>query len=161
MPYVFVLISLGGVATIYIFVCVIMTHMSTIFGLAALKLISGCPIERFLERCHGNMIIDGVWPLRASCLGASHRGKKTAPSRTEESSLFSSANHQNYSPHPARHLRHTLQDQSKKILKQSSHPGHSLFSLLPSGQRYRSLMSKTEQLKSSFYSYGIPQSTKP
>ena len=36
------------------------------------------------------------------------------------------------------------------IIKNPTHPGHSLFHLLPSGKRYKSLRSRTNQLKSSF-----------
>ncbi|XP_051899918.1 uncharacterized protein LOC127586112 [Pristis pectinata] len=37
------------------------------------------------------------------------------------------------------------------IIKDPTHPGHSLFSLLPSGRRYRSLRARTTRLKDSFY----------
>ena len=36
------------------------------------------------------------------------------------------------------------------IIKDPTHPGHSLFHLLPSGKRYKSLRSRTNQLKNSF-----------
>ncbi len=37
-----------------------------------------------------------------------------------------------------------------KIIKDSNHPGNCLFTLLPSGKRFRSLMAKTERLRSFF-----------
>ncbi len=38
-----------------------------------------------------------------------------------------------------------------KITKDSNHPGNCLFTLLPSGKRFRSLMAKTERLRRSFF----------
>ncbi len=38
-----------------------------------------------------------------------------------------------------------------KIIKNSNHPGNCLFTLLPSGKRFRSLMAKTERLRRSFF----------
>ncbi len=38
-----------------------------------------------------------------------------------------------------------------KIIKDSNHPGNCLFTLLPSGKRFRSLMAKTERLRRSFF----------
>ncbi len=38
-----------------------------------------------------------------------------------------------------------------KIIKDSNHPGNCLFTLLPSGKRFRSLMEKTERLRRSFF----------
>ncbi|KAK3524737.1 hypothetical protein QTP86_001998 [Hemibagrus guttatus] len=37
------------------------------------------------------------------------------------------------------------------ILEDSSHPAHSLFKLLPSGRRFRSLLTKTSRLRNSFF----------
>ena len=37
------------------------------------------------------------------------------------------------------------------ILKDSSHPGHQLFKLLPSGRRFRVLKARTSRFKNSFY----------
>ncbi len=42
-----------------------------------------------------------------------------------------------------------------KIIKDSIHPGNSLFILLPSGKRFRSLMAKTERLRRSFFPQAI------
>ena len=44
---------------------------------------------------------------------------------------------------------------AQKIIKDSSHPGHSLFELLPSGRRYRTLKTRTNRLKNSFYAKAI------
>uniref|UniRef100_A0A669B6E2 Reverse transcriptase domain-containing protein n=1 Tax=Oreochromis niloticus TaxID=8128 RepID=A0A669B6E2_ORENI len=41
------------------------------------------------------------------------------------------------------------------IIKDHSHPAHQLFSLLPSGRRYRSLSARTTRLKNSFYHQAI------
>ena len=41
------------------------------------------------------------------------------------------------------------------ILQDSSHPGHKLFQLLPSGRRYRSMNTKTNRLLNSFYPTAI------
>lgn len=40
---------------------------------------------------------------------------------------------------------------AQTIIKDSSHPNHSLFTLLPSGRRYRNLASKTSRLRKSFF----------
>ncbi len=42
-----------------------------------------------------------------------------------------------------------------KIIKDSNHPGNHLFCLLPSGQRFRSMMAKTERLRRSFFPQAI------
>ncbi len=42
-----------------------------------------------------------------------------------------------------------------KITKDSNHPGNGLFTLLPSGKRFRSLMAKTERLRRSFFPQAI------
>ncbi len=45
--------------------------------------------------------------------------------------------------------------QRVEIIKDSNHPGNRLFILLPSGKRFRSLMSKTERLRRSFFPQAI------
>ncbi len=42
-----------------------------------------------------------------------------------------------------------------KIIKDSNHPGNCLFTLLPSGKRFRSLIAKTERLRRSFFPKAI------
>ncbi len=42
-----------------------------------------------------------------------------------------------------------------KIIKDSNHPGNCLFTLLPSGKCFRSLMAKTERLRRSFFPQAI------
>ncbi len=42
-----------------------------------------------------------------------------------------------------------------KIIKDSNHPGNCLFTPLPSGKRFRSLMAKTERLRRSFFPQAI------
>ncbi len=42
-----------------------------------------------------------------------------------------------------------------KIIKDSNHPGNCLFTLLPSGKHFRSLMAKTERLRRSFFPQAI------
>ncbi len=42
-----------------------------------------------------------------------------------------------------------------KIIKDSNHPGNCLFTLLPSGKRFRCLMTKTERLRRSFFPQAI------
>ena len=44
---------------------------------------------------------------------------------------------------------------AQKIIKDPSHPGHSLFELLPSGRRFRTLKTRTNRLKNSFYAKAI------
>ncbi len=44
---------------------------------------------------------------------------------------------------------------AKIIIKDTSHPGHHLFNLLPSGRRYRSLRAKTTRLQNSFFLVAI------
>lgn len=41
------------------------------------------------------------------------------------------------------------------IIKDISHPGHSMFELLPSGKRYRTIYTRTNRLKHSFYPIAI------
>ncbi len=40
---------------------------------------------------------------------------------------------------------------AQNILQDSSHPGHNLFGLLPSGRWYRTIKTRTNRLKNSFY----------
>jgi hypothetical protein len=47
------------------------------------------------------------------------------------------------------------QRKTPKIVKDSSHPSHSLFSLLPHGKWYRSTKSRTKRLLNSFYPQAI------
>ncbi len=42
-----------------------------------------------------------------------------------------------------------------KIIKDSNHPGNCLFTMLPSGKRFHSLMAKTERLRKSFFPQAI------
>ncbi len=42
-----------------------------------------------------------------------------------------------------------------KIIKDTNHPGNSLFFLLPSGKHFRSMMTKTERLRRSFFPQAI------
>ena len=44
---------------------------------------------------------------------------------------------------------------AKKILKDNSHPGYGLFSLLPSGRRYRSIRTRTTRLTNSFFPLAV------
>ncbi len=43
----------------------------------------------------------------------------------------------------------------KKVTLDPSHPAHSLFVLLPSGRRYRSLSTKTARHKNSFFPQAV------
>ncbi len=52
------------------------------------------------------------------------------------------------------YLRH-CKNRATKIIKDSNHPGNSLFTLQPSGKRFRCLMAKTERLKRSFFPQAI------
>ena len=47
------------------------------------------------------------------------------------------------------------QRKALKMIKDSSHPSHSLFSLLPHGKRYQSAMSRSKRLLNSFYPQAI------
>ncbi len=44
---------------------------------------------------------------------------------------------------------------ARRIIKNSSHPSHSLLSLLPSGRRLRSIRSRTSRLRGSFFLQAI------
>ena len=44
---------------------------------------------------------------------------------------------------------------AKSVLQDTSHPGHKLFELLPSGRRYRSMKTRTNRLQNSFYPTAI------
>jgi hypothetical protein len=48
------------------------------------------------------------------------------------------------------------QRKAQNIVKDSSHPSHKLFSLLPHGKRYKSAKSRTKRVLNSFY----PQATR-
>ena len=48
-----------------------------------------------------------------------------------------------------------LYQRKAQIVKDSSHPSHRLFSLLPHGKRYRSTKSRTKKLLNSFYPQAI------
>lgn len=48
---------------------------------------------------------------------------------------------------PQRHLHQQISEESQR-----NHPGHSLFTLLPSGRHYRTLKVKTNRLKNRFFS---------
>ncbi|CAB1438202.1 unnamed protein product [Pleuronectes platessa] len=50
-----------------------------------------------------------------------------------------------------------MPEKSTKIIKDHSHPGCGLLTLLPSGRRYRSIQARTTRLKNSFF----PQATGP
>jgi hypothetical protein len=47
------------------------------------------------------------------------------------------------------------QRKALKIVKDSSHPSHRLFSLLPHGKLYRSAMSRSKSFLNSFYPQAI------
>ncbi|KAK6310148.1 hypothetical protein J4Q44_G00200290 [Coregonus suidteri] len=47
------------------------------------------------------------------------------------------------------------QRKALKIVKDSSHPSHRLFSLLPHGKRYRSAKSRSKRLLNSFYPQAV------
>ena len=47
------------------------------------------------------------------------------------------------------------QRKALKIVKDSSHPSHKLFSLLPHGKRYRSAKSRSKRLMNSFYTQAV------
>ena len=46
-------------------------------------------------------------------------------------------------------------NKAASIIKDPTHPGHSLFHLLPSGEKYKSLRSRTNRLKNSFFPAAI------
>uniref|UniRef100_A0A8B9RC03 Alkylated DNA repair protein AlkB homologue 8 N-terminal domain-containing protein n=1 Tax=Astyanax mexicanus TaxID=7994 RepID=A0A8B9RC03_ASTMX len=50
---------------------------------------------------------------------------------------------------------HRVHRRAASILKDSTHPQHGLFTLLPSGRRYRSVKCKTTRLKNSFFPTAI------
>jgi predicted O-linked N-acetylglucosamine transferase (SPINDLY family) len=47
------------------------------------------------------------------------------------------------------------QKKALKVVKDSSQPSHSLFSLLPHGKQYRSAKSRSKRLLNSFFSHAI------
>ncbi len=47
---------------------------------------------------------------------------------------------------------------ARRVIKDSSHPSHSLLSLLPSGRRLRSIRSRTSRLRDSFFPQANEQS---
>uniref|UniRef100_A0A669BZP0 Reverse transcriptase domain-containing protein n=1 Tax=Oreochromis niloticus TaxID=8128 RepID=A0A669BZP0_ORENI len=54
-----------------------------------------------------------------------------------------------------------LQQKASITIKDPSHPGHSLFSRLPSGKHYRSIRSKTNRLNRSFYPQAVKHALPP
>ncbi len=44
---------------------------------------------------------------------------------------------------------------AKTFIRDPSHPGHNIFTFLPSGKRYRTLYAHTTRLKSSFYHIAV------
>ncbi len=44
---------------------------------------------------------------------------------------------------------------ARKIIRDSCHPSHELFLLLPSGRRYRSIRTRTSRMRDSFFSQAI------
>ena len=50
---------------------------------------------------------------------------------------------------------------AKRIVSDSSHPSHHLFTLLPSGRRYKSLRTRTSRYKDSFYPQAIRMLNRP
>ncbi len=55
---------------------------------------------------------------------------------------------------PPGHLHRRCTRKAWRIIKDSSHPSHSLLSLLPSGRRLRSIRSRTSRLRDSFFPSG-------
>ena len=49
-------------------------------------------------------------------------------------------------------------NRARNIIKDSSHPAHHLFNLLPSGRRYRSIRARTTRLTNSFFPWAIKNS---
>jgi hypothetical protein len=58
--------------------------------------------------------------------------------------------------HPG-HLYQAVSEEGQKNCQNSSHPCHRLFTLLPSGKWYRSIGSRTNKLRDSFYPQAIRQ----
>ncbi len=57
---------------------------------------------------------------------------------------------------PPGHLHQAVYTRkARRIIKDSSHPSHSLLSLLPSGRRLRSIRSRTSRLRDSFFPQAI------
>ena len=53
------------------------------------------------------------------------------------------------------HYDATISRKTRKIISDPSHPAHHLFTLLPSGRRYRSITSKTSRFRDSTYLQAI------
>ena len=49
---------------------------------------------------------------------------------------------------------------AESILKDDTHPGHTLFELLPSGRRYRTISTKTERSRNTFYPCAVKAMSK-
>ncbi|KAI4877863.1 hypothetical protein NFI96_001088, partial [Prochilodus magdalenae] len=82
------------------------------------------------------------------------------PQDPEESGEDSGVHYRQQSSRPAGHLSVLLPEniyqshclkKIQKIRLDCSHPAYSLFTLLPSGKRYRSIQSRTNRLMNSFY----------
>lgn len=52
-----------------------------------------------------------------------------------------------------------LQKKASSIIRDITHPGHSLFEPLPSGRRFRSIKSRTNRLKNSFFPRAVASIT--
>ena len=49
---------------------------------------------------------------------------------------------------------------AESILKDDTHPGHTFFELLPSGKRYRTIATKTERSRNTFYPCAVKAMSK-
>ncbi len=56
--------------------------------------------------------------------------------------------------HPSWHFPCTMLSKTNSIVKDPTHPSHSLFQLLPSGRRYRSIRARSARLLNSFFPPG-------
>ena len=111
-----------------------------------------CTIESILTfyRCTIESILTG-------CITAWY-GSCTALNRKALQRVLKTAQHITRTELPSMEdlSSQRLRKKSLRIMKDPHHPSHKLFSLLPSGRRYRSIQTKTTRFRDSF----VPQAVR-
>uniref|UniRef100_A0A669ERB8 Reverse transcriptase domain-containing protein n=1 Tax=Oreochromis niloticus TaxID=8128 RepID=A0A669ERB8_ORENI len=129
-------------------------HTDTAFGKARQRLYFLRRLRKFGMNANitSNFYRCAIESLLTSCITVWY-GSCSASSRKSLQRVVKAAEHITGTRLPAIqdiYLQQCLQE-AHSIIKDLSHPAHQLFSLLPSGRRYRSLSARTTRLKNSFY----------
>ncbi len=97
-----------------------------------------------------------LWRTSCSCITAWY-GNSTSSDRKALQRVVRTARHTVGGELPSAQDIYTRQcmRKARRIISDSSHPNHGLFSLLPSGRRLRSIRSCTSRLRDSFFPQSI------